>query len=1342
MKVLSKYFKVALCFVAFALCSFMFAFTPTTMTAIHAAEVALEQYKVAIDAIKMPTEQVDRSKNEEFRVPLLNASVEGATSYTIRVVDPTGNNHDYKVGTSENGTFFELKNDEDEDYLLVKAKNDGDYKVVYIVTSGSKVYYSNAYTVSVKNVTYELDLSTPVVDSNKEIVGYTKNLMKTNLKVGEAYVLPVAYAKETGKDLAVDGDGKPSDQVAQIKVRKNGAPQKENEEGSVLKEASGVYTLTPNEEGVYTVEYSFNNSANRPTKTYTIEVSDDFVASELKLASTPTMPKIELGKEVTLPKLTLNAGDRKNVDVNIKEVKIVKENSGNAIKCVLKDNNLKFKMSPENFDGVDNYQDMVGNYRVEYTVEDAYGKILTQIFRIDNVTVSSNPTIKLAYDYDASKLDTVEPIFGAEIELKAEYEKGASFMLPAVYVEDTVSKYEDLFVVRAIRMSGGGYYYVDNVRYDEDEGKLVEVTGTQRNASYKETFQEGVQPDFSKRTEFSFAEGVTEVAGKTFYLEYRVYSKEVKDRNNSLYIDGTKDKYSFKIVAPLTGSEEEIDAAKPVPELEILNLRDSAVKNTDAVTVKVSSKDDKDTRLKNAVFTFTGRRTDKNTDVTLEKAIEKAIVDVQAVNGYAATSNILDNDAFVKYMNDNYTIGLTIVEEDETKNSFTLDLKEMKDEVKVLAVALNDHGKVATQTRTLTIKDTTNDTTAPKLNIKADDTDAWYSMWVTGKTINQDKEVGQGVDVALPVLYAVDADNTLSLNVSYYIDKNEDGKPENSFGAIEYKSPIGKKFFRGQVALNAEAPETLTEVQFINGGTITTSETGTYYVAYTATDVAGNTSVMYFTFKVVDTSKPILTVNPVANDAKIAGNTLTASKGTEVDFEAILRSADGKKDYTDDAIVEISIDDGGKSLDYQTSGSSKNSYVFNDYGTYTITVSASYKTTVDKTETTLTADSKIIKVVIEQKAIEWLGEFDVPTYAQVDKEGQEPIKLPAIAASNGANVQVTYQVPNSTSSEAQKATLETDENGYSYWTFPVTAEGTYTVKYVATTNDNTLTKTFSIKVGDNVPPVMEFKKGDLTRELVYDGEHDIEYVLEVSTSKKTFVVKVVNNGEEVYSRNIDLKITDKDDSGDAQSINWSTLTYELTGPNVTKGEVDDNSETKVKTTQYLISGTGEYTLKLTVSDDDGNEKVEKVSFNVVKKSETKENKDSVVGAVLIVISLVLLAGVILFFTFTGTKGKKSSTKTTKTKTNKTPKTKPAKEVKAEKEEVKEEKVEAEVVEEAQVEETKAEVIADETAENEVVVEETKEEVVETEPEVEQIQMDTATEETSSNDDEPKTGEVE
>ena len=107
--ILSKYLKVALCFMAFALCSFMFAFSPT-YTAVQAAEMAIESYNVAINALKMPTEEVNYDEGDEFNIPLLTSSTAmgttAPTNYTIRVIDPTGVKHDFVVGTSSTNNFF------------------------------------------------------------------------------------------------------------------------------------------------------------------------------------------------------------------------------------------------------------------------------------------------------------------------------------------------------------------------------------------------------------------------------------------------------------------------------------------------------------------------------------------------------------------------------------------------------------------------------------------------------------------------------------------------------------------------------------------------------------------------------------------------------------------------------------------------------------------------------------------------------------------------------------------------------------------------------------------------------------------------------------------------------------------------------------------------------------------------------------------------------------------------------------------------------------------------------------------------------------------------------------
>ncbi len=1311
MKVLSKYFKVALCFMAFALCSFMFAFTPT-YTAVQAAEMAITSYNVAINALKMPTEEVNYEEGDEFLVPLLANSLGTSTptGYTIRVIDPAGSKHDYIVGTSTADGFFGnsfVADSDDESrglvenqtYLPINARNDGEYKVVYIVTDkvNDRTYYSNTYRVTVANVTHELDFVSPVVEeiadaedgeAQYEVVGYTNSLIKTRLAVSSTeYELPLAYAKVAGKDVEINTQtGLVTNEVADVDV--SFSPQDGTFDGDVFttrEDENGVtrYYITPTEAGTYTVEYSYSKSANRPTKSYTIIVEKNFEASAIKLASTPTMPSIELGKTVTLPKLTVNAGDQKNVDVNIESVKIEKEGSNGTVACVLEHNNLKFVMSPENF-GVTNYEDMVGNYRITYTVKDANNKTLTETFKVDGVTASTKPTIKLSYNYDVEDGKVVgDVVYGAEVELQAQYSKDVEFVLPAVHVEDFVTtNYDDFTIIRTIRKgnTSGTYYFVDNVEYNESTGELDALPETSK---YRNVSEDANIGDPTKAVKFKFSPDATNVEG-TYYLEYRVISKVVKERESVLYANGTSEKYTFKVAT--SGATYNQDDLK----VSITNLKDSSVKNTDKLTVKVSSSDETDIRRKNAVFTHgeaTGTTLQDKT--TFQDYLEYVANNLITYLGTNKTSHILDDERLITGWTDDkgtedegddtfypglstYFENVERLTENDTKDQFNLDLTGATGSVNVVAVTMNDGELFATDTKVLTIKDSS-DAVSPTISIYASKLD---SVWKQGgaSNIKTDFEVGQGEKVTLPSVYVQDTDKTLSLNVMYYINS-----PENSNGAIQYLSPTNKNFYYDSNVVSGET------VQVIDGGTITTSEFGTYYVAYTATDVAGNTSVMYFTFKVKDTSKPILFVEPVADDITINGNTITGPRGTVIDFETTLKSSNGELDYSNESEISLTIDDGGKGLDYQPSGNSKNSYIFNDYGTYVVTVSG--------THDGLQADNKVIKVNIEKQEIKWLGEFDVTEYAKAGST----IKLPDIAASNDAVVKVTYLAPYETTDNAKEATKVT-ENGYSYWKFDTesTDKGSFKVIYTATTNEDVLTKELTIKVGDYQAPVLKYDAGKLTQKYVYDGTHDIEVVLKVNKSKKSFVVKVINNGKEVIEHDIGLVISDTDDTltGGNTNMSWTNLEYDITGDSVTKGDV--STANNVTTTHYTISGPGSYSLKFTMKDsyDNVNDR-ESIDFKVVTKASVKENKDNVVGAVLIVISLVLLAGVILFFTFTGKKG---GNKAKKNKTKSDVKATKVKAIKEEKTEVKEAETKEEVAE--LTEETQADEVVDEKVDDE------------------------------------------
>ena len=65
-------------------------------------------------------------------------------------------------------------------------------------------------------------------------------------------------------------------------------------------------------------------------------------------------------------------------------------------------------------------------------------------------------------------------------------------------------------------------------------------------------------------------------------------------------------------------------------------------------------------------------------------------------------------------------------------------------------------------------------------------------------------------------------------------------------------------------------------------------------------------------------------------------------------------------------------------------------------------------------------------------------------------------------------------------------------------------------------------------------------------------------------------------------------------------------------------------------------------------DANGNEATKSISFSVANKTEPKKVKDNVVGIVLIVVSVVILGGVILFFALAGKKNKPRRKTTVKT----------------------------------------------------------------------------------------------
>lgn len=1204
---MNKYFKIILCFMAFAVLSFISAFSPVLTS--FAVDYTVESYNVAINSIKMPKSTVDVSNDEEFRIPLLSSSmgVSAPSDYTIRVIDPAGQSHDYVVGGAENdATYFDDAQIE-SDYITIKALNNGKYDILYIVTQDGRTYYSNTYSVTVTNISYELDFT----DSNG-----VKKLVPSALRTGsERIEIPVANVKVA--------DSEDDSVVATVipVVTVNGAPYDANESDYFVYEG-GVYYINPTVSGTYTIEYSYKQGSNPPTTTYTISVQDDFVqpTSRDLTITTPTMPSVELGdKGVTLPSLTLSDNYNDNVDYNIESIVITKTTDSN-ISITLTNNTREFDMTKEEF-GVDSYAELVGNYDVQYNVIDAYGNRKQYTATIRNVTDNTRPSVYMAYDYDLDAetglpvqvenedgelVDDVRTDYA--VDLKARYGY-AELVLPAIYATDKVSDYSEFTFIRYIQnTSTHTIYYIDNLRVEDGEVVAVNEGETGYNYSGDENIGH-----FNKAVEFRFSaddSDISDYAGQ-YTLGYYVVSNTVSRQENYVYSSGTT-RYTFTVLSSAQVSNDPENTSTPT--IEINNVKNNTtIDSDDTISVNVTSKDDIDTRLKNAVFYYYSTTSGNDLEEDIQSAIDTVGLDSTS-DYYNGKCNVLDDEKFLTAMQELGYEGFGIASVN-ANNSNTFDVKldnyaDYQGELSatIVAVTINDNGAINTDTRSIQIKDLT-ETEAPIFSITNG------GDFVSSDSILTDLEKDQVATVVLPTLEFEDDDSSLALDVSYYI-----GTPEGTNTGLQYFSPTGKQLKNNTIV----------------GGQIITSAPGTYYVVYTATDDAGNTTVVYFTFVVNDSSDPILSVNVEGDDVTMSGNTVTAEAGSIISFDPTLFSSDGRTNLTDDVntTIDYTIDDNGDGLDYKATGDYL-TFQFNDVGEYAVTFTGSYngRTAIEKT----------VYVSITMPELTWDFDITVPEYAQ---QGEE-ILLPDLTASQGdqkAEVEVTVEDPDGLNVTVDRIVNANEQGtGAMVWRFTTkeNVRGTYVVTYTARTDNGSIERTFNIKVGDNVAPTFTMSyENELSQDIVYDGTNQIEYRIDLNRTQRTMTITVMSNGNTIYSyefNNDNLLIQDRNDSGTQTTMSWSDLEVTLTSEDgiVTSGDEDG---------QYYINGTGKCTLTLSIEDNYDNVGTKTIEFNVVTESSPNEVPDSIVGAVLIVASLVILAVVILVFAFTGKKGGSSKSK--------------------------------------------------------------------------------------------------
>lgn len=169
-----------------------------------------------------------------------------------------------------------------------------------------------------------------------------------------------------------------------------------------------------------------------------------------------------------------------------------------------------------------------------------------------------------------------------------------------------------------------------------------------------------------------------------------------------------------------------------------------------------------------------------------------------------------------------------------------------------------------------------------------------------------------------------------------------------------------------------------------------------------------------------------------------------------------------------------------------------------------------------------------------------------------------------------------------------------------FYTFNNDAE--YTITYTAYDKQgNSSTKSYTIKIGDLVAPTLTvsdkivnstYKAGQV---LTIDLEDSLNYInvydLKTDLEKKDVVVKLYLNGTEV---------TKADASSDTKYI-------------------------------FNLKDAGEYELKFTATDDAGLSTTVTKTFTIQDKTASKMTSTEIIGTVLIVVSVAVLAGVVVYF---------------------------------------------------------------------------------------------------------------
>lgn len=1026
---------------------------------------------------------------------------------------------------------------------------------------------------------------------------------------------------------------------------------------SDVKNDGSYYVFTAKNVGTYKVQYTIASSVTRKVNTqeYKIVVSGEKATLTFAENSKQIIPSVTNDKyDVVLPYPTVK-------DSEGNKVEDVKQNLTINVLETYKNSQVTLEKNAEGYYHFTPNSEADCYYVVTYTYVDSISNLeTTEVFEIKYEKEFNDEDIKLGYKFNGSIPESME--------------LGVETTLPTVSIYDendadlTLSAYADIEVVFTPNSASKSKYEdlleesKDYVKIDVKDNKITPMYPSSEG-TYKITykiadFYNVSQNKVNKTLIYSVndvkdntAPTTYAVADYTDYInlnadnkfeslkdgyEYKDVSYQIPSKvatNTEVYFPAiyATDNYSSyedmfstfaRVVVPEKGSNTTLNTCyKEVnDEWKTVNVEayeTASYKFTEAGTYTIRYEaTDKANKRNYTGTTFTIVVEDGFSDTVAPKVTlsgvpasarvgETITVNKAEVVDYK-TDTPTETEIVDKNVETHYYYYTTDYSEKDLVSAFKLgnlegfnEIVENEDgelkfdapdsaSVNIVCVAYDDSKNIGVAFQKINIVNV-NDDAIPTNNT----TDEDYVKSLKGETPYKDEltnKLDQDNIIYLPDYAFSDGDNTKYLSSKIKV-LDKDNKEVSVIGA-QYTFSSDKL--------------TISNARFV------ATKSGEYTIIYTVSDLGGNYLVKSYMVKINDTKAPVI---------DIEGKLSTVEVGETVKLPTF--KVDDESEITSQGIRFIG--DNNPSFSY-IEGTSE--FIAYETGIFTYEYYAEDKNGNKTISGPYTIEAKDTQKPVITLDYDLNSRRTFPLEKDVD-DSIKPIYLPNFTAEDVLNgikeKKVVVKYPS-----GKELTVPLDEIEGKL-KFTPTVDGIYTVVYSATDNaNNTTEETYTLKIGDNTAPSIkiENESANAPTEMKVNSSN-----LELSLDD----IKVSDNGETKKASELVSEYTNN---------GYKMFTVTVTGPDgSTISRVDDSGSEY----EYKLTQTGKYTITYTARDKAGNEKIVKKTVEVY----ADENKSVITtetwSIVLIVLSLAILAGVVIYFVKTRDKkpSKKDVVKLTK-----------------------------------------------------------------------------------------------